>query len=239
MTTNITPAHSEAFEALRDPSYSTFALFSCFLNGEPAVAIVAIHEDDGDRPPTPGNPSGKAGSSKPSESASPGPLKNLAAKADRSSWRWSRAGRLHRRRSFASDDFIAAESCTPADMRAVADHDQVADLRIAIDCAQNRCLAADTAIVPYPSVRARTPEPHRRPEASPKWSRFASHSIFPPATPVCSRPGHRFPSKLNYNACLFGDGEPVTLKFADAVGEILTAAPLAPDTPPLPFKYYI
>ena len=35
-------------------------------------------------------------------------------------------------------------------------------------------------------------------------------------------------TKLNYNSCLFGDGEPVTLKFADAVGEILTAAPLAP-----------
>jgi hypothetical protein len=46
-------------------------------------------------------------------------------------------------------------------------------------------------------------------------------------------------TKLNYNACIFGDGEPVTLKFADAVGEILTAAPLSPDTPPLPFKYYI
>jgi len=46
-------------------------------------------------------------------------------------------------------------------------------------------------------------------------------------------------TKLNYNACIFGDGEPVTLKFADAVGEILTAAPLSPNTPPLPFKYYI
>jgi hypothetical protein len=46
-------------------------------------------------------------------------------------------------------------------------------------------------------------------------------------------------TKLNYNACVFGDGEPVTLKFADAVGEILTAAPLSAATPPLPFKYYI
>jgi len=45
-------------------------------------------------------------------------------------------------------------------------------------------------------------------------------------------------TKLNYNACIFSDGEPVTLKFADAVGEILTAGPLA-DIPPLPFKYYI
>lgn len=46
-------------------------------------------------------------------------------------------------------------------------------------------------------------------------------------------------TKLNYNACIFGDGEPVTLKFADAVGEILTAGPFTKDTPPLPFKYYI
>jgi hypothetical protein len=46
-------------------------------------------------------------------------------------------------------------------------------------------------------------------------------------------------TKLNYNACIFADGEPVTLKFADAVGEILTAGPLKTKTPPLPFKYYI
>lgn len=45
-------------------------------------------------------------------------------------------------------------------------------------------------------------------------------------------------TKLNYNACIFADGEPVTLKFADAVGEILTAGP-DQDVPPLPFKYYI
>jgi hypothetical protein len=45
-------------------------------------------------------------------------------------------------------------------------------------------------------------------------------------------------TKLNYNACIFADGEPVTLKFADAVGEILTAGPDG-DIPPLPFKYYI
>ena len=45
-------------------------------------------------------------------------------------------------------------------------------------------------------------------------------------------------TKLNYNACVFADGEPVTLKFADAVGEILTAGPLD-RVPPLPFKYYI
>ncbi len=37
-------------------------------------------------------------------------------------------------------------------------------------------------------------------------------------------------TKLNHNACVFGDGAPVTPKFADAVGEILS---------PLPFKHYI
>lgn len=46
-------------------------------------------------------------------------------------------------------------------------------------------------------------------------------------------------TKLNYNACIYGDGEPVTLRFADAIGEILTAAPLGDKTPPLSFKYYI
>lgn len=46
-------------------------------------------------------------------------------------------------------------------------------------------------------------------------------------------------TKLNYNACIFGDGVPVTLRFADAVGEILTAAPRKEDLPPLPFRYYI
>lgn len=45
-------------------------------------------------------------------------------------------------------------------------------------------------------------------------------------------------TKLNYNSCVFGDGDPVTLVFADAIGEILTAGPLA-GVPPLPFKFYI
>ncbi len=45
-------------------------------------------------------------------------------------------------------------------------------------------------------------------------------------------------TKLNYNACIFADGLPVTLRFADAVGEILTAGPVGTDNP-LPFKYYI
>ena len=45
-------------------------------------------------------------------------------------------------------------------------------------------------------------------------------------------------TKINFNACVFADGLPVTLKFADAVGDILTAAPIG-DLPPLPFRHYI
>ena len=45
-------------------------------------------------------------------------------------------------------------------------------------------------------------------------------------------------TKINFNTCQFADGQPVTLRFADAVGEILTAAPV-PDLPPLPFRHYI
>ena len=45
-------------------------------------------------------------------------------------------------------------------------------------------------------------------------------------------------TKLNYNSCMLADGMPVTLRFADAVGEILTAAPVT-GIPPLPFKHYI
>lgn len=45
-------------------------------------------------------------------------------------------------------------------------------------------------------------------------------------------------TKVNFNNCWYGDNVPVTLKFADAVGEILTASPLE-EIPPLPFRYYI
>ena len=45
-------------------------------------------------------------------------------------------------------------------------------------------------------------------------------------------------TKLNYNSCIFSDGVPVTLRFADAVGEILTAGPIEGSVP-LPFKHYI
>lgn len=45
-------------------------------------------------------------------------------------------------------------------------------------------------------------------------------------------------TKVNFNGCTFADGLPVTLKFADAIGEILTAAPHLEEAPQ-PFKYYI
>ena len=45
-------------------------------------------------------------------------------------------------------------------------------------------------------------------------------------------------TKLNYNACIYGDGIPVTLKFADSIGEILTAGKDI-KTGVLPFKHYI
>lgn len=45
-------------------------------------------------------------------------------------------------------------------------------------------------------------------------------------------------TKLNYNTCLFNDRLPVTIKFANAVGEILIAAPQT-EEPKLPFKFYI
>ncbi len=45
-------------------------------------------------------------------------------------------------------------------------------------------------------------------------------------------------TKLNYNTNVYGDGIPVTLRFADSIGSILTAGPEA-NTPPLPFKFYI
>ena len=48
MTTNITADHRAAFEALTSGDYANFALFSCFVNGEPAAAIVAINRDGDD-----------------------------------------------------------------------------------------------------------------------------------------------------------------------------------------------
>jgi len=45
-------------------------------------------------------------------------------------------------------------------------------------------------------------------------------------------------TKINFNTCLFNDREPVTIRFADAIGDILVAAPLQRE-PMLPFKFYI
>ncbi len=45
-------------------------------------------------------------------------------------------------------------------------------------------------------------------------------------------------TKLNFNSAVFSDGLPVTLRFADLVGEILTAGP-SEAVAPLPFKFYI
>ncbi|MBI5047478.1 MAG: hypothetical protein HZB54_00815 [Deltaproteobacteria bacterium] len=45
-------------------------------------------------------------------------------------------------------------------------------------------------------------------------------------------------TKLNYNACIFADGSPVTLRFADSIGEILTAGKNI-KSEVLPFKHYV
>ena len=45
-------------------------------------------------------------------------------------------------------------------------------------------------------------------------------------------------TKLNYNACKLGDANPVTIKFSDAVGEILVSNPNVKDCRPN-FRYYI
>ncbi len=45
-------------------------------------------------------------------------------------------------------------------------------------------------------------------------------------------------TKLNYNSCIYGDGVPVTLRFADMIGEVLTAGP-SDGVEVLPFKNYI
>ena len=45
-------------------------------------------------------------------------------------------------------------------------------------------------------------------------------------------------TKLNYNACLYGDGLPVTLRFSESIGKILTAIPDF-ETKIRQFRYYI
>ena len=46
--TNITPEHRAAFEALVSGDYGNCALFSCFIGGEPAAAIVSVNRDGED-----------------------------------------------------------------------------------------------------------------------------------------------------------------------------------------------
>lgn len=45
-------------------------------------------------------------------------------------------------------------------------------------------------------------------------------------------------TKLNYNACIYGDGLPVTLRFSDNIGNILTATDQM-KSDMRQFKYYI
>ena len=47
MSTHITEEHRHAFEALTSGRYDNFALFSCFIDGSPGAAIVAVNP----RPP--------------------------------------------------------------------------------------------------------------------------------------------------------------------------------------------
>jgi hypothetical protein len=45
-------------------------------------------------------------------------------------------------------------------------------------------------------------------------------------------------TKINFNSCLHNDRLPVTIRFANAVGDVLVSAPIDSE-PRLPFKYYI
>ena len=45
-------------------------------------------------------------------------------------------------------------------------------------------------------------------------------------------------TKINFNSCLFNDRMPVTIRFANEVGDILISAPMDGE-PRLPFKFYI
>ena len=45
MSTNITKAHQDVFEAIASGDYANFALVSCFLNGEPVATIAAVNRD--------------------------------------------------------------------------------------------------------------------------------------------------------------------------------------------------
>ena len=43
MATHITDEHQAAFEALTSGEYDNFLLFSCFIDGTPGAAIVAVN----------------------------------------------------------------------------------------------------------------------------------------------------------------------------------------------------
>ena len=45
-------------------------------------------------------------------------------------------------------------------------------------------------------------------------------------------------TKINYNACNYNDGLPVTIRFADKVGQVLTMGS-AKDAERQPLKFYI
>jgi hypothetical protein len=45
-------------------------------------------------------------------------------------------------------------------------------------------------------------------------------------------------TKINYNSCNYNDGLPVTVRFANMVGDILTMG-TAKDAQRQPFKYYV
>lgn len=53
MSTNIRPEHISAFEALTSGEHSNFALFSGFIGGKPAAAIVAVTPEGDDYQITP------------------------------------------------------------------------------------------------------------------------------------------------------------------------------------------
>ncbi len=53
MTTNITTTHREMFDALTSGQFDNFALLSCFVDGDPAVTIVAVNRTGGDYRLTP------------------------------------------------------------------------------------------------------------------------------------------------------------------------------------------
>lgn len=45
-------------------------------------------------------------------------------------------------------------------------------------------------------------------------------------------------TKMNFNSCIYGDGMPVTMRFADAIGDVLVTTK-EKQVPPLPFRYYM